>query len=185
MSWCVSTSSRSRSVLWPTPGKREVYEQESSQRVAKILLDVWHHQRKKAETRSSLSTGWIDRSSKPMNVKGAVSQYSVISCPFFCASKNGDCSRKCCGHQTMTARSAVRTASPAKLSRANAAFLKQLLFSVALPCGRHYFPRAKMAAKITNYRDTAALSLSVAMSEESLSSFSSLEGELFKVAVTH
>ena len=66
---------------------------------------------------------------------------------FFARAKNGDCSRKRRGRQTMTARSAARTASPPKLSRENVVFLKQLSFSAALPCGRHYFSPHKMAAK--------------------------------------
>ena len=80
-------------------------------------------------------------------VKGAVSRYSVHFLRFFARGKNGDCSRKCRGHHTMTARSAARTASPAKLSRENVVFLEQLSFSAALPCGRHYFSPHKMAAK--------------------------------------
>ena len=35
-----------------------------------------------------------------MNLKGAVSRYSVIFCAFFCASKNSGCSRKCRGHRS-------------------------------------------------------------------------------------
>ena len=66
---------------------------------------------------------------------------------FFARGKNGDCSRKCRGHHTMTARSAARTASPAKLSREKVVFLEQLSFSAALSCGRHYFSPHKMAAK--------------------------------------
>ena len=42
---------------------------------------------------------------------------------FLCARKNGDFSRKCRGHHTMTARSAARTASPTTLSRENVVFL--------------------------------------------------------------
>ena len=79
--------------------------------------------------------------------KGAVSRYSVISFVFFFVRKNGDCSRKNCGHQTMTARSAARTASLLQLSRANVAFVEQLSFPAALPCGRHYFSPNKIAAK--------------------------------------
>ena len=41
---------------------------------------------------------------------------------FFCARRNGDCSRKFRGHQTITARSATQTASPPKTSRANVVF---------------------------------------------------------------
>ena len=40
----------------------------------------------------------------------------------FCGRKNGDCSPRGRGHQTTTARSAARTASPAKRSRANVFF---------------------------------------------------------------
>ena len=87
------------------------------------------------------------REPRSAELKGAVSRYSVIFCAFFCARKNGDCSRKCRGHQTMTARSAARTASPAKLSRENVVFLEQVSFSASLPCGRHYFSPHKMAAK--------------------------------------
>ena len=47
----------------------------------------------------------------------------------------------------MTARSAARTAPPAEVSRENVVFLEQLSFSVALPCGRHYFSPHKTAAK--------------------------------------
>ena len=82
-----------------------------------------------------------------LSIKGAVSQYSVIFCAFFARGKNGDCSRKCRGHQTMTARSAMRTASPLELSRENVVFLEQLSFYAALPCGRHYFSPHKMGAK--------------------------------------
>ena len=46
-----------------------------------------------------------------------------------------------------SARSAARAASAPQLSRANVIFLKQLLFTAALPCGRHYFSPHKMAAK--------------------------------------
>ena len=56
-------------------------------------------------------------------------------------------------------QSAARIASPPQLSRANVVFLEQLLFSAALPCGRHYFSHTKWLPKITDYRDTAALSL--------------------------
>ena len=65
----------------------------------------------------------------------------------FCASKNGDCSRKCRGHHIMTARSAARTTSPPNLSRANVVFLQKMLFSAAFPCGHHYFSPHKMTAK--------------------------------------
>ena len=41
---------------------------------------------------------------------------------FFCARRNGDCSRKFRGHQTITARSATQTASPPKTSRAIVVF---------------------------------------------------------------
>ena len=41
---------------------------------------------------------------------------------FFARGNNGDCSRKCRGHHTTTARSAAWTASPAKLSRENVVF---------------------------------------------------------------
>ena len=82
-----------------------------------------------------------------LKFKGAVSRYSVNFCAVFAQGKNGDCSRKCRGHHTMTAQSAARTASPAKLSRENVVFLEQLSFSAALPCGRHYFSPHKMAAK--------------------------------------
>ena len=57
----------------------------------------------------------------------------------------------------MTARSAARTTSPPRLSRANVFFLEQLTFSAALPCGRHYFSHTKWLPIITDYRDTAAL----------------------------
>ena len=67
-------------------------------------------------------------------------------CAFFCARKKWR-QRKCRGYQTMTARSAARTASPPKMSRENVVFLEQLSFSAALPCGRHYFSPHKMAAK--------------------------------------
>ena len=77
-----------------------------------------------------------------------MSRYSVIFCAFFARAKIGDCSRKCRGHQTMTARWAARTTeSPPQLSRANVIVLEQLSFSAALPCGRHYFSPHKMAAK--------------------------------------
>ena len=78
---------------------------------------------------------------------GAVSRYSVIFLAFFARVKNGDCSRKCRGHQTMTARSAARRASPPKSSRASVVFLERISFSAAFPCGRHYFSPHKMAAK--------------------------------------
>ena len=65
----------------------------------------------------------------------------------FAPAKNGHCSRKCRGHQTMTARSAAGTASPAKLSRENVFFLEQLSFSAALPYGRHYFSHTKWLPK--------------------------------------
>ena len=38
-------------------------------------------------------------------------------------------------------------------------FFEQLSFSKALPCDGRYFSPHKMAAKITDYRDTAALTL--------------------------
>ena len=76
-----------------------------------------------------------------------MSRYSVIFCAFFCAAKNGDCSRKSRGHQTMTARSAAGTTSLSKLSRVNVVFLEQLSISAALPCGRHYFSPHEMATK--------------------------------------
>ena len=75
----------------------------------------------------------------------------------FCTRKNGDCSRKCRGHWTITARSGAPTPSPPKLSRKNVFFLEQLSFSAALPCARHYFPHTKWLSKIADYRDTAAL----------------------------
>ena len=59
-----------------------------------------------------------------------------------------------------SSRSAAQTASLPQLSRANVVFLEQLLFSTALPCGRHYFSHTKWLPKITNYRDTAALNAS-------------------------
>ena len=40
----------------------------------------------------------------------------------FWRARNGDCSRRCCGHQTMKARSAAPTASPPKTSRARVVF---------------------------------------------------------------
>ena len=92
-----------------------------------------------------------------LKLKGAVSRYSVIFLCFFARVKNGDCSRKCRAHQTMTAWSAARTTSPPKLSGANVVFFQKMSFSAALPCGRHYFSPHKMATKITDYRDTAAL----------------------------
>ena len=76
-------------------------------------------------------------------IKGAVSRYSEIFCAFLARVKNGDCSRKCRGDQTMTARSAARTASPPKLSRENVVFL--------VFCGLALWPPLfsphKMAAK--------------------------------------
>ena len=80
----------------------------------------------------------------------AVSQYSVIffASFFFVPAKNGDCSRKCRGHQTILAWSNVWTAS--RPSR-----VKQMSFSAVVLGGRHYFSPHKMAAKITNYHDTA------------------------------
>ena len=57
----------------------------------------------------------------------------------------------------MTVRSAARTTSLPKLSRANVVFLEHLSFSAALPYGRHYFPHTKWLPKITDYHDTAAL----------------------------
>ena len=66
---------------------------------------------------------------------------------FFARVKNGDYLRKCRGHQTMTAQSAPRRASPPKTSRAKVVFLEKMSFSAAFPCGRHYFSPHKMAAK--------------------------------------
>ena len=80
-------------------------------------------------------------------LKGAVSRYSVIFCAFFAWAKNGDCPRNCRGHQTLTAQSAARTASLPKLSWPNVVFLEHMLFSAALPRGRHYFSPHKMAAQ--------------------------------------
>ena len=81
------------------------------------------------------------------HLKGAVSRYSLIFCSCFARGKMAAAHASVAGHQTMAARSAARTASPPKLSRENVVFLEQLLFSVALPYGRHYFSSHKMAAK--------------------------------------
>ena len=78
--------------------------------------------------------------SREIEFKGAVSRYSVIFCAFFARANNGDCSRKCRGHRTMTARSAARTTSPPKLSRANIVFRGLALWPPL------FFPH-KMAAK--------------------------------------
>ena len=59
---------------------------------------------------------------KMILTKEAVSQSSVIFLCLFCVSKNGNCLRKCRRHQTMTAQSAERTASPPKTSRSNVVF---------------------------------------------------------------
>ena len=88
--------------------------------------------------------------------KGAVSRYSVIFCAFFARAKIGDCSRKCRGHQTMTARSAARTASPA--SRENVFFSSNCRFSRPCLTPPLFFPTQNGCQKITDYRDTAALS---------------------------
>ena len=88
-----------------------------------------------------------------ISVKGAVSRYSVIFCGF-CASKNWLLPAQV---PRTSARSAARTTSPPQLSRANVIFLEHLSFSVALPCGHQYFSHTKWLPKLTDYRDTAAL----------------------------
>ena len=100
-----------------------------------------------------------------------MSRYSVIFCAFFARVKNGNCSRKCRGHQIMTARSAARTTSPPKLSRANVVFLQKMLFSAAFPSGRHYFSHTKWLPKITDYRDAAALKKIVKVQHHSCLTF--------------
>ena len=85
--------------------------------------------------------------SKKLIIKGAVSRYSVIFCSFFARAKNGDCSHKCRGHQTITARSATRTTSPAKLSQANVFFSSNCRFLRSCLAAAIIFPTHKMAAK--------------------------------------
>ena len=88
--------------------------------------------------------------------KGAVSRYPVIFCAFFAWGKNGDCLRKCRGHQTMTAWWAARTASlPEKMSfsSSNCRFPRPCLVAAII------FSHTKWLPKITDYRDTAALNL--------------------------
>ena len=72
--------------------------------------------------------------------KGSVTIFSDIL-RIFCAATNGDCSRKCRGHQTMTVRSAARTTSPSKLSHVNVVFLEPYC-RFPRSCGRHYFVAA-------------------------------------------
>ena len=76
-------------------------------------------------------------------LKGAVSRYSVIVCPFFARATKWLLPVQV---SWTSVRSAARTTSPPQLSRANVIFLEQLSCSTALPCGRHFFPH-KMAAK--------------------------------------
>ena len=67
-------------------------------------------------------------------IKGAVSRYSVIFCTFL-------------REQKMAAARASANSFTAQAVSSNVIFLKQLLFSAAFPCGRHYFSPHKMAAK--------------------------------------
>ena len=85
-------------------------------------------------------------------IKGAVSRYSVI----FCASSF---LRE---EKMATAHASVADIRPWQLGQPREqlhypSWVEKMSFSAALPCGRHYFSPHKMAAKITNYRDTAAL----------------------------
>ena len=88
--------------------KREKFKKRS-----KVIPGKNHHSNKEFMGISFRKSCWI---------KGAVSRYSVIFCAFFAPANNGDCSRKCRGHRTMTAWSAARTTSPPKLCRANIVF---------------------------------------------------------------
>ena len=68
--------------------------------------------------------GWELKTNKPwpvirqlVKVKGAVSRYSVIFCAFFVQAKNGDCSRKCRGYQTVSRANSFTAPAESKKCR--------------------------------------------------------------------
>ena len=79
----------------------------------------------------------------------AIIKLLTDSLHFFVQAINGDCSRKCGGHQTRTTPLSVRTATPPKPSRAKIVF-----------CGLAWWPHfssQRTAENIIDYCDSAAL----------------------------
>ena len=76
---------------------------------------------------------------------------------FFARVKNGDCSRKCRGHQTISARSAVRTASPPSWVEKMSFSSRKCRFPRPSLVTAIIFPDTKWLTEIPDYRDTAAL----------------------------
>ena len=90
--------------------------------------------------------------------KGAVSRFSGIFCPFFAQAKNGYCSRKCCGHQLGLPREQFHRpgwVEQTSFSSSNCRIPGHCLVAAII------FPHTKWPPKITGYRDTPALMMTL------------------------